>query len=113
MSEGGFRYFLPDYLIADLQDRLQSADPRFHLANGFRDKVVKIPAGQRIYEKTIAKSAFVNPSRYGAMTSHDHARTQLSVFTREEPGCSMQQAHQIDRTDQMNNSGWRIFSVFC
>jgi hypothetical protein len=85
-SEGGFRYFLPAYLIADLQSLLQSADPVFHLTNGFSDKVVKTPAGQRIYEKTIGKSAFVNPRRYGAITWHDHARCQLSVFTREEAG---------------------------
>lgn len=85
-SEGGFRYFLPAYLIADLEARLQTADPVFHLTNGFLDKVVKIPAGQRIYEKTIGKSAFVNPRRYGAMTWHDYARCRLSVFTREEAG---------------------------
>lgn len=85
-SEGGFRYFLPAYLIADLEERLQTADPVFHLTNGFSDKVVKIPAGQRIYEKRIGKSAFVNPQRYGAMTWQDHARRQLSVFTREEAG---------------------------
>jgi hypothetical protein len=85
-SEGGFRYFLSAYLIADLQDLLQTADPVFHLTNGFSDKVVEIPAGQQIYEKTIGKSAFVNPRRYGAMTWHDHACCQLSVFTREEAG---------------------------
>jgi hypothetical protein len=83
-SEGGFRYFLPAYMIADLKDQLHTADPVFHLTNGFIDKVVKIPAGQRIYEKTIGKSAFINPRRYGAMTWHDHARYRLSVFTREE-----------------------------
>ncbi|MEK6641148.1 MAG: DUF6714 family protein [Nitrospirota bacterium] len=83
-SEGGFRYFLPAYVIADLKDQLHTADPVFHLTNGFIDKVVKVPAGQRIYEKTIGKSAFVNPRRYGAMTWHDHARCRLSVFTREE-----------------------------
>jgi len=85
-SEGGFRYFLPAYLIADLEERLQTADPVFHLTNGFSDRVVKIPAGQRIYEKRFGKSAFVNPQRYGAMTWQDHARCQLSVFTREESG---------------------------
>jgi hypothetical protein len=84
MSEGGFRYFLPAYLIADLQDRLQTADTVFHLTNGFSDNVVKIPAGQRIYEKANGKSAFVNPRRYGAMTWRDHARYRLFVFTREE-----------------------------
>ena len=85
-SEGGFRYFLPAYLIADLEERLQTADPVFHLTNGFFDKVLTMPAGPRVYEKTIGKSAFVNPLRYGAMTWHDHARSQLSVFTREEAG---------------------------
>lgn len=86
LSEGGLRYFLPAYLIADLQDRLQTADPVFHLTNGFSDRVVMLPAGPRVYEKTIGKSAFVNPQRYGAMTWHDHAHYQLSVFTREEVG---------------------------
>ena len=42
-SEGGFRYFLPAYVIADLKDQLHTADPVFHLTNGFIDKVVKIP----------------------------------------------------------------------
>jgi hypothetical protein len=32
------------------------------------------------------KSAFINPRRYGAMTSYDYARWRLSVFTREEAG---------------------------
>jgi hypothetical protein len=85
-SEGGFRYFLPAYLIADLEELLQTADPVFHLTNGFSDQVVNLPAGQRIYKKTIGKSAFVNPRRYGAMTWHDHVRCRLSVFTREEAG---------------------------
>jgi hypothetical protein len=85
-SEGGFRYFLPAYLIADLQDQLQTADPVFHLTNGFLDKTISLPAGSRVYEKTIGKSAFVNPQRYGAMTWHDHTRCRLSVFTREEAG---------------------------
>jgi hypothetical protein len=85
-SEGGFRHFLPAFMIADLMDRLQTADPVFHLTNGFSDKVVKISAGSRIHEKRIGKSAFVNPRRYGAMTWFDHARSTLAIFTREEAG---------------------------
>jgi hypothetical protein len=72
-SEGGFRYFLPAFLIADLEERLRTADPVFHLTNGFSDKLVKNPAGQHICKKTIGKSAFVNPCRYGAMTWYDRA----------------------------------------
>lgn len=83
-SEGGFRHFLPAFLIADLEDRLHTADPVFHLTHGFSDKVVRLPAGERMHEKTIGRSEFVNPRRYGAMTWQDHARCKLSVFTREE-----------------------------
>jgi hypothetical protein len=85
-SEGGFRYFLPAFLIADLEERLQTADPVVHLTNGFSDTVVTLPAGLSLYRKTIGNSAFVNPQRYGAMTWQDHVRRQLSVFTREEAG---------------------------
>ena len=85
-SEGGFRFFLPAYLIADLEGRLQTADPVFHLTNGFSDTVVRVPTKVRMYEKTIGRSALLNPRRYGAMTFYDYARCRLSIFTREEAG---------------------------
>ncbi|MBI3355467.1 MAG: hypothetical protein HY038_01590, partial [Nitrospirae bacterium] len=85
-SEGGFRHFLSAFLIADLNGQLQTADPLFHLTNGFSDRVVKLPAGSRVYKKTLGKSALMNPRRYGAMTSQDYTRAKLSVFTREEAG---------------------------
>ena len=56
-SEAGFRFFLPAYLIADVQGRLLYAEPLFSLAGGFfhttpevLDKVevvLKISGGQR------------------------------------------------------------------
>jgi hypothetical protein len=85
-SEGAFRHFLPAFLIADLQGQLRTADPLFHLTNGFSDQTVSLPAGTSVFEKAIGRSAFVNPRRYGAMTWYDYARAQLSVFTREEAG---------------------------
>ena len=85
-SEGGFRHFLPAFLIADLMDQLRTADPAFHLTNGFSDKAMKISSSSRGYQKPIGKSVFVNPRRYGAMTWHDHARSKLAIFTREEAG---------------------------
>jgi hypothetical protein len=120
-SEGGFRYFLPAYLIADLEELLQTADPVFHLTNGFSDQVVNLPAGQRIYKKTIGKSAFVNPRRYGAMTWHDHVRCRLSVFTREEAGAIVsyleykrdKDSHGLNREaiDAALDSFWRDRAV--
>lgn len=83
-SEGGFRFFLPAYLIAELQNALQTADPVFHLTHGFSDGSVEVPGKRRTFVRRFGKSALVNPRRYGAMTSHDYAQYRLSVFTKEE-----------------------------
>jgi hypothetical protein len=83
-SEAGFRFFLPAYLIADVQGRLQYAEPLFHLTHGFSEGEVEAPTKDRIFRIKFGKSQFVNPRRYGAMTSYDYARYRLSVFTREE-----------------------------
>ena len=86
-SEAGFRFFLPAYLIADLRGLLYTADPLFHLTHGFSsDRTTEVPAGDRTLSMKHGKSAFINPRRYGAMTSYDYARYRLSVFTREEAG---------------------------
>ncbi len=79
-----FRFYLPAYLVTDLRDQLQIADPQFHLTHGFSDATVEIPTPVRVFVQTIGKSALVNPRRYGAATSYDYARYKLSVFTREE-----------------------------
>jgi len=83
-SEAGFRYFLPAYLISDLHGQLQTADPLFHLTHGFSDWTTEVPAGDRTLVLRHGRSAFINPRRYGAMTSYDYARHRLSIFTREE-----------------------------
>src|ERR687889_1939485 len=83
-SEAGFRFFLPAYLICDLRGQLQTADPLFHLTHGFSDWATEVPAGDRTLLMRHGRSAFINPRRYGAMTSYDYARWRLSVFTREE-----------------------------
>ena len=85
-SEAGFRYFLPAYLVADLRGLLYTADPLFHLTHGFSDWTTEVPAGDRTFVIGHGKSAFINPRRYGAMTTYDYARSRLSVFTREEAG---------------------------
>src|SRR5919107_620343 len=83
-SEAGFRYFLPAYLISDLRGRLRTADPLFHLTHGFSDWTTEVLAGDRTLAIRHGRSAFINPRRYGALTSYDYARWRLSVFTREE-----------------------------
>lgn len=83
-SEAGFRFFLPAFLIADLEEKLQYADPLFHLTHGFYDFTVREKVGDREVVMHQGGSAFLNPRRYGAMTNQDYARFRFSVFTREE-----------------------------
>jgi hypothetical protein len=83
-SEGGFRYFLPAFLVADLRDALQTADPVFHLTHGFVDTTTTHEIGGRPFTRASGRSQFINPIRYGAMTFLDYARYRLSVFAREE-----------------------------
>jgi hypothetical protein len=83
-TEEGFRFFLPAYLIADLKDQLQTADPRFHLTGGFHVTSVEIPTTTRSFLRSVGGSVLLNPNRYGAMTYEDYARYRLSIFTREE-----------------------------
>ncbi|MCK6630389.1 MAG: hypothetical protein L6R45_35110 [Anaerolineae bacterium] len=83
-SEAGLRFFLPAYLIADLRDELQTAEPLFGLIHGFSDVTVEHQTKTRLFKRTTGQTVFLNPRRYGAMTFYDYARFRLSVFTREE-----------------------------
>jgi hypothetical protein len=84
LSEGGFRFFLPAWMVADLRGLLATADPLFHLTAGFTTTTVTVPMGGETFERGIGGRVLVNPRRYGAMTSEDAARHRLSVFCREE-----------------------------
>ena len=83
-SEGGFRFFLPAYLIADLREELLTADPLFHLWHGFATVSAEVPVGPQKFRRDSDGKTLLNPKRYGAMTWSDYARHRLSVFTREE-----------------------------
>jgi hypothetical protein len=83
-SEGAFRFFLPAYLVADVNGELATADPLFHLTHGFTDASVEMMAGGRVFERKLGGSVLLNPRRYGAITFHDYAGYRLSVFCREE-----------------------------
>lgn len=83
-SEGGFRYFLPAFLVADIRDALKTADPVFHLTHGFSEFSTSHTLDGRVFTRTSGRSQFINPRRYGATTFYDYARCRLSVFGREE-----------------------------
>jgi hypothetical protein len=84
LSEAGFRFYLPAYLVADLDDQLDTADPVFHLTHGFNDRKIEVDINGHPFVIEPDKNTFINPRRYGAMTIYDYARQRLSVFTREE-----------------------------
>jgi len=83
-SEAGLRFFLPAYLIADLRDELQTADPLLTLTHGFSDQAINVPTQAGVFVRKTGKSSLVNPNRYGATTFYDYACWRLSIFTREE-----------------------------
>jgi uncharacterized protein DUF6714 len=68
-SDEAFHYYLPAYLLADLDDKLQQADPIFHLTHGL--------------EKQSADTQ-INPRRYGARTWRSHAEWKFAMFDRDE-----------------------------
>ena len=83
-SEAGLRFFLPAYLIADLNEQLQVADPVFSLVHGFSNLSVEHQIGEQVFIRRTGRDAFINPKRYGALTFHDYSRYRLSIFSREE-----------------------------
>lgn len=85
MSEAGFRFFIPAYLVADLNEQLDSADPTFNLGV-FMEDVIELPVGDTVFEKPIGPSVLFGPRGFGALTAGDYARYRNSVFTREEAG---------------------------
>jgi hypothetical protein len=84
LSEGGFRFFVPAWMVADLRGELRTADPLFHLTMGFTTTRVRVPVGDESFERRGGGRVLLNPRRYGAMTFEDVARHRLSVFCREE-----------------------------
>ena len=83
-SEAGYRFFLPAYLVADLNEQLDFADPVFSLTHGFSNLSVPHEIGGKKFTRTTGKDAFINPKRYGALTFKNYARFRLSVFDREQ-----------------------------
>lgn len=85
-SEAGLRFYIPAYLIADLNHELHIADPLFTLCMGFSNLSVDHQIGTKVYVRKTGKDAFINPQRYGALTFYDYSRYRLSVFSCEEAG---------------------------
>jgi hypothetical protein len=68
-SDEAFRFYLPAYLIADIDGRLESANPVFQLTHGLTDS---------------GRAERVNPRRYGERTWFESASHKLAVFDKAQ-----------------------------
>ena len=68
-SDEAFHFYLPAYLIADLQGHLHSSNPVFHLTHGLDES---------------SRHERINPRRFGERTWFEHARHKFSMFSNEE-----------------------------
>ncbi len=71
-------------MVADLRGALRTADPVFHLANGFTSSESTMDVDGRKWVRRYGGDVPLNPRRYGAIVWRDRARFHLSVFSREE-----------------------------
>lgn len=68
-SDEAFRFYLPAYLIADLDQLLEDVEPHWHLCCHLGVK---------------SRHEKVNPRRYGERTWWDHAIHKYAVFNRDQ-----------------------------
>jgi hypothetical protein len=70
-SIAAFRFYLPAYLLADLEGQLVYTDPVFYLTYGLTDATREVE---------------VNPKRFGTLTWFEYVSTRFSVFTPKQAG---------------------------
>jgi hypothetical protein len=68
-SDEAFHFFLPAYMLADIDDRLERSVPVFHLTHGLDDA---------------SRHVRINPRRYGERTWFHHSSCKCAMFTKTE-----------------------------
>jgi hypothetical protein len=99
-SDEAFRFYLPAYLLADIDGHLADANPVFYLTHGLAD---------------CAKTEKVNPRRYGERTWFEAARYKFAVFDRAQAAAIVayfelkREADEFERVaiDQALENYWR------
>lgn len=82
-TKESFRFYLPAYLIHDLDQKLNRSDPVFHLIHGFTNK---------------SKDGLVNPQRYGTWTWFEFKSEKCAVFDEKQVWAIM--AYLITRMNE-------------
>jgi hypothetical protein len=88
-SDEAFRFYLPAYLIADLDGRLFDVRPVFHLTHGLTDA---------------AKAEPVNPRRYGPRTWFESTSYQLAVFDRAQASAIVAYLEYVREGDEFERA---------
>ena len=89
-SAKAFRFYLPAYLIADLEGHLGHADVVFHLYHGLDDS---------------SRKGLVNPLRYSGYTWWDYTWEKFSSFTAKQAAAIVAflnykaQSHDLAKTE--------------
>jgi hypothetical protein len=68
-SHEAFHFYLPAYLLADIQGRLEDTTPVFYLTHGFDDS---------------SRSQILNLGRYGQTTWFDEASKRFAAFSPQQ-----------------------------
>ena len=68
-SDEAFNFFLPAYMIADIDERLKRSDPVFHLTHGLDDA---------------SRNERINPRRYGDRTWFHEKSCKHAIFSKTE-----------------------------
>jgi hypothetical protein len=68
-SDEAFRFYLPAYLLADLDGKLSHANVVFALTHGLDNE---------------SREKRINPQRYGERTWFEHARHKFAIFNADE-----------------------------
>ena len=99
-SDEAFHFYLPAYMIADINGPMQHSDPVYHLTHGLDDT---------------SRYRCINPNRYGERTWFDLAQYKFSIFNRQESAAIVaflslrrdeEGEHQGNNIDQALNNFW-------
>ena len=88
-SDEAFHFYLPAYLIADIDGRLKQSDPVFHLTHGLRDSSKRERINQRRYgerawfDAARCKFAMFNPAEAAAIVAYLKFKAEVDCFVQD------------------------------
>jgi hypothetical protein len=86
-SDEAFRFYLPAYLIASVDNLLEHSNPVFHLCHGLDDA---------------SRSEKVNLRRFGGRTWADEAKYRFSIFNEKHAAAIVAYLHFVRERDEFD-----------